>query len=50
MSQLRRNRRAARRDAWRKVEKLADTELPDTALKPTLISKDIESLPWEVLE
>jgi len=50
MSQLRRNRREARRDAWRTVEKLADTALPNTSLKPTLVSKDVESLPWEILE
>jgi putative transposase len=50
MPQLRRNRRAARREAWRAVEKLADTVLPNTSLKPTLVSKDVESLPWEVLE
>jgi putative transposase len=50
VSQLRRNRRAARRAAWRAVEKIADTALPNTSLKPTLVSKDVESLPWEVLE
>jgi putative transposase len=50
MSQLRRNRRAARRDAWRAVERLADSAIPNTSLQPTLVSNDLESLPWEVLE
>ena len=50
VSQLRRNRRAARRDAWRAVEQLADSAIPNTSLQPTLVSSDLESLPWEVLE
>jgi putative transposase len=50
ISQLRRNRRAARRDAWRAVEQLADSAIPNTSLQPTLVSNDVESLPWEVLE
>jgi hypothetical protein len=50
VSKLRRNRRAARRDAWRAVEQLADSALPNTSLQPTLVSNDVESLPWEVLE
>lgn len=51
MSQLRRNRRAARRDAWRAVQQLADSASPNTtSLQPTLVSNDLESLPWEVLE
>jgi hypothetical protein len=50
VSKLRRNRQAARRDAWRAVEQLADSTPPNTSLKPTLVSNDVESLPWEVLE
>jgi hypothetical protein len=49
-SHLKRNRRAARRDAWRAVEMLADASVPSTSLQATLVSKDVESLPWEVLE
>jgi putative transposase len=49
-SKLRRNRQAARRDAWRSVAQLTDLGIPNTALKPTLVSNDVESLPWEVLE
>ena len=50
VSQLRRNRRVARRDAWRAVEHFADSAIPNTSLQPTLVSSDLESLPWEVLE
>ena len=50
VSKLMRNRQAARRDAWRKVAQLTDSAPPNTSLKPTLVSNDIESLPWEVLE
>jgi putative transposase len=50
VSKLRRNRRAARRDAWRAVEQLADSAAPNTSLQPILVSNDVESLPWEVLE
>jgi putative transposase len=49
-SHLKRNRRTARRDAWRAVEMLADASVPSTSLQATLVSKDVESLPWEVLE
>jgi hypothetical protein len=44
-SKLRRNRQAARRDAWRSVAQLTDSAIPNTALKPTLVSNDVESLP-----
>jgi hypothetical protein len=47
---LRRNRRTTRQDAWRAVAILQEVAPPNTSLQPTLVSKDIESLPWEVLE
>jgi putative transposase len=50
VSRLRSNRRSARRDAWRAVEQLAEVEVPTKALKPSLVSQDADSLPWEVLE
>jgi putative transposase len=49
-SHLKRNRRAARRDAWRAVQMLTDASVTNTPLQATLTSKDVESLPWEVLE
>jgi hypothetical protein len=47
---LKRTRRKARQEAWRAVAMLAEASPPSSALQPTLASKDIESLPWEVLE
>jgi putative transposase len=49
-SRLRANRRSARRDAWRAVEQIANAEMPTKSLQPSLISQDVDSLPWEVLE
>jgi putative transposase len=47
---LKRNRRKARQDAWRAAALLHDTRSPNTSLQTTLASKDVEALPWEVLE
>jgi hypothetical protein len=48
---LKRTRRKAREDAWRAGEMLQDVSTPNTTtLQPTLVSKGVESLPWEVLE
>jgi putative transposase len=47
---MRRNRRTARQDAWCAVAILQEVAPPNTSLQPTLVSKDIESLPWEILE
>lgn len=49
-SPLRANRRSARRDAWRAVEQIANVEMPNKCLQASLISQDVDSLPWEVLE
>jgi hypothetical protein len=49
-SRLRANRRSARRDAWRAVEQIANAEMPTKSLQPSLVSQDVDSLPWEVLE
>jgi len=47
---LKRNRRKARQDAWRAVARLEEISSPTTILQPTLVSADVESLPWEILE
>jgi hypothetical protein len=47
---LKRNRRKARQDAWRAVARLEEITSPTTILQPTLVSADVESLPWEILE
>jgi putative transposase len=47
---LKRDRRKARRDAWRAVSLLQESSAPMTSLQATLVSTDVESLPWEILE
>ncbi len=47
---LKRNRTKARQAAWRALAMLPTTPPPNGSLHPTLVSEDVESLPWEVLE